>query len=126
MQDDYNDDMEFETRPIYDLVKIDLFKKWAYLQITLSSFRQERTPQKFKNFQNSLMLLFDAIRPHLIKRYKTLPESLSWLDEIDTKTDLYKEREKWLIAYKILSTELMEMGILNVHDVKDDPYRELA
>jgi len=124
MQNEETD--EWETRPIYDIVKIDLFKKWAYPQITLSSFRQERTPQKYKNFQNSLMLLYDALRPHLIKRYKTLPESLSWLDKVDTNTKLYMDRGRWITAYKTLSNELMEMGILNVHDTKDDENAEYS
>jgi len=123
MQNEETD--EWETRPIYDIVKIDLFKKWAFTQLTLSQFRQNRTTKNYKNFQNSLMLLFDAMRPHLIKRNKKLSDKIEWIDKTDTNTDLYKDRGKWITAYKILSDELMQMGILNIHDAKTDEYHEI-
>ena len=123
--EEYEDEQEWETRPIYDVIKIDLFKKWGYAQLALHRFRNARTDRNFKNFQNMLMLLFDALRPHLTKRYKKLPEIIEWLDRADQETSEYKDTGQWLTAYKTLSQELMTMGILNIHDIKDDPYREL-
>jgi len=122
MQDDYNDDMEFETRPIYDIVKYTLFKKWEELQMALAFFHKEGA-KGIGVYQSHLLILFYAMKPHMIKRYGKIPDSLAWLNLMDTgdNTKLYEDWKKWISAYTILSNELMDMGVLNIHDVKKNP-----
>lgn len=128
-KDAYEDREEWETRPIYDLVKIDIFKKYQATNIILTNLRQNRTTRNVTVYQNAIMLLFDTLRPHMIKRTKKLPKEIEWLDQYSSGIPPQKNPEtleKWVNAHKTLGRELMNMGVLNIHDVSEPEEREYA
>lgn len=115
MQDEEN--QEWGTRPIYDIVKIDLFKMMINARMSLYEFYRLKDSKNTRIFQDSLLILFVAIRPHLVKRYGKLPDILEWLDHVPAHPELYKDLGRWTYSYNFISDELLEMGILNVHEV---------